>query len=67
MPHPCCSPLPPPAILVRRRLPGSSLGGWVALRLAQQVPERVTGLMLINPAVNISLKHWAVLPSRARR
>ncbi|WP_232506330.1 alpha/beta hydrolase [Microlunatus flavus] len=33
---------------------GLSMGGALALRLAQQHPDRVTGLALVNPVINIT-------------
>jgi pimeloyl-ACP methyl ester carboxylesterase len=52
-----------PQILV-----GSSMGGWLALLLAQARPEKVAGLLLIAPAADFTeALLWARLPEEARR
>lgn len=45
----------------RHVLVGSSLGGWLALHLAQRHPERVAGLLLIAPALDFTRRLWASL------
>jgi pimeloyl-ACP methyl ester carboxylesterase len=52
-----------PQILV-----GSSMGGWLALLVANIRPEKVAGLLLIAPAVDFTeALLWARLPCDARR
>lgn len=41
---------------------GLSMGGCLALRLAQQRPGEVDALILVNPAVNLSNKQLLVVP-----
>lgn len=41
---------------------GLSMGGALALRLAQRHPERVAGLMLVNPAVLLQDRRLVALP-----
>lgn len=42
---------------------GLSMGGCLALRLAQQRPADVDALVLVNPAVNLDNKTLAILPA----
>lgn len=52
-----------PQILV-----GSSMGGWLALLVANIRPEKVAGLLLIAPAVDFTeALLWARLPYEARQ
>ena len=51
-----------PQILV-----GSSMGGWIALLLAVQRPERIAALLLIAPAIDFTQSISANLPPEARR
>jgi pimeloyl-ACP methyl ester carboxylesterase len=47
---------------------GSSMGGWVALLLAQARPKRVSGLVLINPAADFTEKlMWPSLGDHVRQ
>ena len=47
---------------------GSSMGGWVALLLALARPERVQGLVLINPAQDFTERlMWPSLPDHVRQ
>jgi pimeloyl-ACP methyl ester carboxylesterase len=46
----------------RTALAGNSLGGSVALMLAQRFPERVSALVLLAPAVFLSRLPWIVYP-----
>jgi carboxylesterase len=41
---------------------GLSMGGALALRLAQEHPDQVDGLVLVNPAVKAEDRRMAVLP-----
>lgn len=41
---------------------GLSMGGALALRLAQQHPDKVAGLMLVNPAVRLADPRLRALP-----
>lgn len=40
---------------------GSSFGGWLALWLALQHPQRVAGLLLIAPAIDYTSRFWESL------
>ncbi|MES2860272.1 MAG: alpha/beta hydrolase [Pseudomonadota bacterium] len=52
-----------PVILV-----GSSMGGWVALLAALARPERMAGLVLINPAQDFTERlMWPSLPDHVRQ
>lgn len=47
---------------------GSSMGGWVALLLALARPERIKGLVLINPAQDFTERlMWPSLPDHVRQ
>ena len=47
---------------------GSSMGGWVALLLALARPERMQGLVLVNPAQDFTERlMWPSLPDHARQ
>ncbi len=47
---------------------GSSMGGWVALLLARARPERVAGLVLVNPAADFTDRlMWPELPDHVRQ
>jgi len=47
---------------------GSSMGGWVALLLALARPERMAGLVLINPAQDFTERlMWPSLPDHVRQ
>jgi pimeloyl-ACP methyl ester carboxylesterase len=47
---------------------GSSMGGWVALLAAVARPERVTGLVLVNPAQDFTERlMWPGLPDHVRQ
>lgn len=47
---------------------GSSMGGWVALLLALARPERITGLVLVNPAQDFTERlMWPGLPDHVRQ
>lgn len=50
-----------PQILV-----GSSMGGWLALLLALQRPDRIKGLVLIAPAPDFTSEMSANLPAEAK-
>ncbi|HEV7227701.1 alpha/beta hydrolase [Brevundimonas sp.] len=46
---------------------GSSMGGWVALLLAQARPERTAGLVLVNPATDFTDRlMWPSLQDHVR-
>ena len=47
-------------------LVGSSIGGWLALLAALRCPARVTGLLLIAPAPDMTLRVRANMPEAAR-
>jgi len=42
---------------------GLSMGGCLALRLAEQRPDDVDALILVNPAVNLANKALAIIPA----
>ena len=47
---------------------GSSMGGWVALLLAQARPERTAGLVLVNPAADFTDRlMWPSLDDHVRQ
>ena len=47
---------------------GSSMGGWIALLLALARPERIKGLVLINPAQDFTERlMWPSLPDHVRQ
>lgn len=47
---------------------GSSMGGWVALLLALARPERIKGLVLVNPAQDFTERlMWPSLPDHVRQ
>ncbi|MFN3557663.1 MAG: alpha/beta fold hydrolase [Brevundimonas sp.] len=47
---------------------GSSMGGWVALLAAVARPERIAGLVLVNPAQDFTERlMWPSLPDRVRQ
>ena len=47
---------------------GSSMGGWVALLLALARPERMQGLVLVNPAQDFTARlMWPSLPDHVRQ
>lgn len=47
---------------------GSSMGGWVALLLALARPERMHGLVLVNPAQDFTERlMWPSLPDQVRQ
>lgn len=47
---------------------GSSMGGWVSLLLALARPERVHGLVLVNPAQDFTERlMWPSLPDHVRQ
>lgn len=46
---------------------GSSMGGWLALLLARQRPERIRGLLLIAPAADFSERMWNALPPQTQQ
>jgi pimeloyl-ACP methyl ester carboxylesterase len=47
---------------------GSSMGGWVALLAALARPERIAGLVLINPAADFTERlMWPSLPDHVRQ
>lgn len=48
---------PRPVMLV-----GSSLGGWLAVRVAQRHPEQVRALLLVAPAFNFIQQYFGTLP-----
>ena len=37
---------------------GSSMGGWIALLIARERPERVAGLVLVAPAPDFTRRMW---------
>jgi pimeloyl-ACP methyl ester carboxylesterase/tetratricopeptide (TPR) repeat protein len=54
---------PEPQVLV-----GSSMGGWLALLVAQARPELVSGLLLIAPAADFTEElMWAEMPEDVRQ
>jgi pimeloyl-ACP methyl ester carboxylesterase len=46
-------------------LVGSSMGGWIALRVASALAERVAGMILLAPAPDFT--RWGVCPTDAER
>lgn len=49
-------------------LVGSSMGGWIALLAALARPERIAGLVLVNPAQDFTDKlMWPSLPDHVRQ
>ena len=47
---------------------GSSMGGWIALLLALARPERMAGLVLVNPAQDFTQRlMWPTLPDHVRQ
>lgn len=47
---------------------GSSMGGWIALLLALARPERMVGLVLVNPAQDFTQRlMWPTLPDHIRQ
>ena len=47
---------------------GSSMGGWIALLLALARPERMAGLVLVNPAQDFTERlMWPGLPDHVRQ
>ena len=51
-----------PQILV-----GSSMGGWLALLAARELPERVAGLVGIAAAPDFTKRHWDELSAKDRQ
>ena len=47
-------------------LVGSSMGGWIALQLARQIPQRVSGLVGIAAAPDFTEEIWAGLDDTQR-
>jgi alpha-beta hydrolase superfamily lysophospholipase len=44
-------------------LVGSSMGGWISLRMVLEIPNLIKGLLLIAPAFNYMWKRYLVQPS----
>ncbi|XP_046394246.1 palmitoyl-protein thioesterase ABHD10, mitochondrial-like isoform X2 [Ischnura elegans] len=42
-------------------LVGSSLGGWMSIRVALQMPERIQGMVLIAPALNFFIEKYHLI------
>ncbi|XP_071452938.1 palmitoyl-protein thioesterase ABHD10, mitochondrial-like [Hetaerina americana] len=39
-------------------LVGSSLGGWISISVAQKIPERIWGMVLVAPALNFFVEKY---------
>ncbi len=51
----------------RQILIGSSMGGWIALLLARQFPERVAGLVGIAAAPDFTVRRWQEFAEEQRQ
>lgn len=47
-------------------LVGSSMGGWISLLLAREMPERIKGLVTIAAAPDFTTRHWAGMSEEDR-